>query len=159
MIARIEPGPPSRLNRRPIAPRAAAILVAMLALIALQALAWADEAAGNHALQQLSQSLNLAWVLVCGFLVMFMQVGFAMFETGFTRAKNAVNTMAMNLVIYPVGLFGFWIVGYALMMGGVSNWPSLGVSTMAHRELSIGDWRPSVRPHRLREIRAGEHQP
>ena len=48
------------------------------------------------------QSLNLAWVLVAGFLVMFMQVGFAMLETGFTRAKNAVNTMAMNLVIYPV---------------------------------------------------------
>ena len=77
------------------------------------------------------------WVLVCGFLVMFMQVGFAMFETGFTRAKNAVNTMAMNLVIYPVGLFGFWIMGYALMMGGVSNWPSLKTVGMAHRELSI----------------------
>jgi Amt family ammonium transporter len=60
-----------------------------------------------------------------------------MLETGFTRAKNAVNTMAMNLIIYPVGLFGFWIVGYALMMGGVSNWPSLGVSAIAHRELSI----------------------
>jgi Amt family ammonium transporter len=43
----------------------------------------------------------------------------------------------MNLVIYPVGLFGFWIAGYGLMMGGVSRWPSLGVSTMAHRELSI----------------------
>ena len=51
----------------------------------------------------MEQSLNLAWVLIAGFLVMFMQVGFAMVETGFTRAKNAVNTMGMNLVIYPVG--------------------------------------------------------
>jgi len=49
-------------------------------------------------------SLNLVWVLVGAFLVMFMQVGFAMVETGFTRAKNAVNTMAMNLVVYPIGV-------------------------------------------------------
>ena len=55
----------------------------------------------------LTQALNLAWVLVCAFLVMFMQAGFAMVETGFTRAKNAVNTMAMNFVIYPLGVLGF----------------------------------------------------
>ena len=137
MIARNQTGPPPRLYRRPFAPRAIAILGAMLALIAMRTQAWADDAAIKLVWQQISQSLNLAWVLVCGFLVMFMQVGFAMLETGFTRAKNAVNTMAMNLIIYPVGLFGFWIVGYALMMGGVSNWPSLGVSAIAHRELSI----------------------
>jgi Amt family ammonium transporter len=71
-------------------------------------------------------SLNVTWVLVAGFLVMFMQVGFAMVETGFTRAKNAVNTMAMNFVIYPLGVLGFWLVGYGLMMGGVHGWPSLG---------------------------------
>jgi len=41
----------------------------------------------------LEHALNLAWVLLGAFLVMFMQVGFAMMETGFTRAKNAVNTM------------------------------------------------------------------
>jgi Amt family ammonium transporter len=73
-------------------------------------------------------SLNLAWVLLAGFLVMFMQVGFAMVETGFTRAKNAVNTMAMNFVIYPLGVLGFWLVGYGLMMGGVHGWPSLGAA-------------------------------
>ena len=75
---------------------------------------------------QTEQSLNLAWVLLGAFLVMFMQLGFALVETGFTRAKNALNTMAMNLVIYPVGVIGFWLVGYALMFGGVSEWPSLG---------------------------------
>lgn len=75
---------------------------------------------------QLEQSLNLAWVLIAAFLVMFMQVGFAMVETGFTRAKNAVNTMAMNMIIYPVGALGFWLVGYGLMLGGVRSWPALG---------------------------------
>jgi len=71
-------------------------------------------------------ALNLVWVLMAGFLVMFMQVGFAMVETGFTRAKNAVNTMAMNIVIYPLGVLGFWLVGYGLMTGGIPAWPSLG---------------------------------
>ena len=68
---------------------------------------------------------------------MFMQVGFAMLETGFTRAKNAVNTMAMNLIIYPIGIIGFWLTGYGLMMGGVAHWPSLGMAAIGHHELSI----------------------
>jgi Amt family ammonium transporter len=92
---------------------------------------------GGRAAEPPAQSLNMAWVLVGGFLVMFMQVGFAMLETGFTRAKNAVNTMAMNLVIYPIGLIGFWLAGYALMMGGVTQWPSLGTIPIAHRELAL----------------------
>ena len=83
----------------------------------------------------LEQSLNIAWVLIGAFLVMFMQVGFAMVETGFTRAKNAVNTMAMNLVVYPVGVLGFWLVGYGLMMGGVHGWPTLGAATAGAREI------------------------
>jgi ammonium transporter, Amt family len=52
-------------------------------------------------------SLNLAWLLISAFLVMFMQLGFAMVETGFTRAKNAVHTMAMNFAIYPIGVVGW----------------------------------------------------
>jgi Amt family ammonium transporter len=45
-------------------------------------------------------AINMVWTLVCGFLVMFMQAGFAMAETGFTQAKNAGHTMAMNFMIY-----------------------------------------------------------
>src|SRR5215468_3527525 len=86
----------------------------------------------------MEQSLNVAWVLVGGFLVMFMQVGFALVETGFTRAKNAVNTMGMNLVIYPVGVLGFWLVGYALMLGGVREWPSLGSTIAGAHEVKLG---------------------
>ena len=85
----------------------------------------------------LDNSLNLAWLLVAGFLVMFMQLGFAMVETGFTRSKNAVNTMAMNLIIYPIGIIGFWLTGYGFMMGGVGHWPSLGMGAIGHHELSI----------------------
>jgi Amt family ammonium transporter len=87
--------------------------------------------------QTLNQSINLVWVLLGAFLVMFMQVGFALVETGFSRAKNAVNTMAMNLVVYPVGVLGFWLVGYGLMMGGVRAWPSLGGAAPAAHELAL----------------------
>src|SRR5438874_13252083 len=85
----------------------------------------------------MEQSLNLAWVLIAGFLVMFMQVGFAMVETGFTRAKNAVNTMGMNLIIYPIGVLGFWLCGYGLMTGGVPAWPSLGEPLRGASELGL----------------------
>ncbi|MFZ0888416.1 MAG: hypothetical protein WA005_08185, partial [Candidatus Binataceae bacterium] len=108
--------------------------VALAAALIFACGAGAQEAAPPA---RIEQSLNLAWVLIGGFLVMFMQVGFAMLETGFTRAKNAVNTMAMNLLIYPIGVIGFWMTGYALMMGGVSHWPSLGAAPVAHHELTL----------------------
>jgi ammonium transporter, Amt family len=118
-----------RQRRSPIVPAIAAAIL----LAALSSNAHAQNAGAPVAFEQ---SLNLAWVLVAGFLVMFMQAGFAMLETGFTRSKNAVNTMAMNIIIYPIGIIGFWLTGYALMMGGVGKWPSLGALVPGHRELS-----------------------
>lgn len=63
--------------------------------------------------------INLTWTLVTGFLVMFMQAGLALVETGFTRAKNASHTMLMNFLVYVIGLTGFWIGGFALMYGAM----------------------------------------
>jgi Amt family ammonium transporter len=116
---------------RKIAPALATLAIAL----AIARCARAQEAAPAGGLEQ---SLNLAWVLVGGFLVMFMQLGFAMLETGFTRAKNAVNTMAMNFIIYPIGVIGFWLTGYGFMMGGVAHWPSLGAVPIGHHELTLG---------------------
>lgn len=67
----------------------------------------------------LKVSLNVAWTLLCCFLIMFMQAGFALVETGLTRGKNVGHTMAMNYVVYAVGMLGFWICGFAFQMGGV----------------------------------------
>jgi Amt family ammonium transporter len=114
----------------------AALAVCAVVLIAAPALADTG-ATQNRVADSMVPALNMAWVLVAGFLVMFMQVGFAMLETGFTRAKNAVNTMAMNIIIYPVGLIGFWLTGYGLMMGGVREWPSLGAAQLPAHELAI----------------------
>ena len=69
-------------------------------------------------------SINLIWVLVCGFLVMFMQAGFAMVETGLCRSQNAAHVMAMNFMIYPLACIGFWAYGFALGWGNWANGPT-----------------------------------
>ncbi|HEV2353107.1 MAG TPA: ammonium transporter, partial [Puia sp.] len=71
-------------------------------------------------------AINIMWTLITGFLVMFMQAGFAMVETGFTQKKNVAHTMAMNFMIYAIGVLGFWICGFAFMFGGGLNVASLG---------------------------------
>jgi ammonium transporter, Amt family len=82
-------------------------------------------------------SLNIVWTLLAGFLVMFMQAGFALVETGLTRAKNAAHTMAMNLLVYPIGILGFWATGFALSMGGIGSVPSLGIEGPLNAEFSL----------------------
>ncbi len=68
-------------------------------------------------------SINMMWVLITGFLVMFMQAGFAAVEGGLCRAKNSSHTFAMNLMIYPLGCFAFYVYGFALGWGNWWNGP------------------------------------
>src|SRR5258707_13325505 len=63
-------------------------------------------------------AINFVWTLVCGFLVMFMQAGFAMVESGLTRVKNANHTYMMNFLVYGCGLLAYWLVGFARQIGG-----------------------------------------
>src|SRR5258707_4165365 len=71
-------------------------------------------------------AINFMWTLVTGFLVMFMQAGFALVETGLCRAKNAGHTMAMNFMIYPMGMLGFYLCGFAFMFGGLGPIGTMG---------------------------------
>ena len=89
--------------------------------VAKPALAEVMETVGHNKI-----SINIVWTLITGFLVMFMQAGFALVETGFTRAKNAAHTMSMNFMVYPIGMLGYWICGFALQMGGVGPIAALG---------------------------------
>jgi len=82
-------------------------------------------------------ALNMVWMLLCGFLVMFMQAGFALAEGGFTRAKNAGHTMAMNFMIYGIGILGYWLCGFAIQMGGVGGIATLGGGTVLNSEFAI----------------------
>jgi ammonium transporter, Amt family len=67
--------------------------------------------------------INFVWALVAGFLVMFMQAGFMLVETGLCRAKNSSHTAAMNLMIYPLGGIAFFIYGFAIGWGNWWNGP------------------------------------
>jgi len=63
-------------------------------------------------------AVNTIWVLLGAALVFFMQAGFAMVETGFTRAKNAGNIIMKNLMDFAIGTPLFWLLGFGLMFGG-----------------------------------------
>jgi len=71
-------------------------------------------------------AVNFMWTLITGFLVMFMQAGFALVEAGLCRAKNSSHTMAMNFMIYPMGMLGFYLCGFAFMFGGLGPISTLG---------------------------------
>lgn len=62
--------------------------------------------------------INTAWVLIGAALVFFMQAGFAMVETGFTRAKNAGNIIMKNLMDFAIGTPLFWLTGFGIMFAG-----------------------------------------
>ena len=63
-------------------------------------------------------AVNTIWVLLGAALVFFMQAGFAMVETGFTRAKNAGNIIMKNLMDFAIGSPLFWLTGFGIMFGG-----------------------------------------
>ncbi len=82
-------------------------------------------------------AVNFVWTLVTGFLVMFMQAGFAAVETGLCRAKNGNHTMMMNFMVYGFGLFAFWVCGFALQMGGAAGATMLGGASPLSGEHTI----------------------
>ena len=82
-------------------------------------------------------AINFVWTLVTGFLVMFMQAGFALVETGLTRAKNANHTMMMNFMVYGVGMLAYWLIGFAIQEGGVGAVANLGGTAPLSAEQTI----------------------
>jgi len=61
--------------------------------------------------------VDTAWVLFTAFLVFFMNLGFAMVESGLCRAKNSVNILAKNFIVFAVASISFWLIGWGLMFG------------------------------------------
>ena len=82
-------------------------------------------------------AINFVWTLVTGFLVMFMQAGFAIVETGLCRVKNANHTMMMNFMVYGVGMLAYWLFGFAIQMGGVGAVANLGNSPVLSHEFVV----------------------
>jgi Amt family ammonium transporter len=89
--------------------------------------------------------LNNLWIIVSAVLVIFMQAGFALVETGFCRAKHAAHVVSTNFAIFGLGFVGFFIVGYAIMFSGYSFVPTNGSFGYNHalsvdRLVGWGNW-------------------
>jgi Amt family ammonium transporter len=76
--------------------------------------------------------LDTLWVLITAFLVFFMNAGFALVESGLCQAKNAVNILAKNFIVFAASSIAFWAIGFSLMFGngngliGLSGWALMG---------------------------------
>src|SRR5438874_13473644 len=91
-------------------------LVTAVTVVVLTAPAWAsptgsDLGTTTHAPTHTDFGLNLLWIVIGGVLVIFMQAGFAMVETGFCRAKNAAHVVMTNFGIFGLGFVAFFVVG------------------------------------------------
>jgi Amt family ammonium transporter len=97
-----------------------------------------DEVGMLAQLAETKTALNIVWTVIAVCLVMFMQCGFALVETGFARPKNAAHTMAMNFFVYSIGVIGFWVLGFGIQMGGLDGGvPSLGRFPDLAHEFSV----------------------
>jgi Amt family ammonium transporter len=85
-----------------------------------------------------TRAINFIWTLIAGFLVMFMQAGFALVETGMCRAKNVAHTMSMNFLVYSLAVLGFFFSGFALMMGGINAVPPGSTTPLIGGPKSLG---------------------
>ena len=68
----------------------------------------------------MATSLNLLWIVIGAVLVIFMQAGFALVETGFCRAKHAAHVVSTNFAIFGLGFVAFFLVGFPIMFSGFS---------------------------------------
>ncbi|NMB54261.1 MAG: ammonium transporter [Leptolinea sp.] len=97
----------------------------------------------NGAVQNVSLDLNTLWLLLAAFLVFFMQAGFALVETGFTRAKNVAHTMMMNIMVFCVGAIGYWATGFAIQFGGVNyTYPEISssIASWSFAPVTLSNW-------------------
>ena len=119
--------------------------LAVFVLVAPRAFAQAPDPANDPAV-----GINVMWMIIGGFLVFFMQAGFALVETGFTRYKNVAHTMMMNMMVFCIGAAGYWLVGFAFQFGAVNvTYPAVntigavatnGSTAWAHSPVTLGDW-------------------
>ncbi|MBK9942796.1 MAG: ammonium transporter [Kouleothrix sp.] len=100
----------------------------------------------NDQIQLLTTAANILWLILAGFLVFFMQAGFALVETGFTQAKNVAHTMLMNMMVFCIGAIGYWICGFAFQFGALNlaypevTTPGAIAGAWAFSPLTLGAW-------------------
>jgi len=80
----------------------------------------------NENVATLQGTLNAIWILIASILVIFMNAGFGMLETGLCRQKNAVNILTKNLIVFALASIAYWAIGFSLMFGSSGN-PFIGM--------------------------------
>lgn len=97
------------------------VLFVLLTVTGLYAAETAPTYVTQAALDELKSSMavgmDTVWVLLAAFLVFFMNLGFAMVESGLCRAKNTVNILAKNFMVFAISSISFWAIGWGLMFG------------------------------------------
>jgi len=101
--------------------------LACIPLAAIIVMVWGGAASAQHAFdleeydftdpEIIKGVLDTVFVFFCAVLVIFMNAGFAMIETGFCRQKNAVNILSKNLIVFAVATLSYWAIGFAFMYG------------------------------------------
>ncbi len=114
------PDPPDTLKEHNVRRRVLTSLAFAAGLVLLFAAPVGAQEADPEATTVLGQQINLLWIVIGAALVVFMQAGFALVETGFCRAKHAAHVVSTNFAIFGLGMVGFFFVGYAFMFGGFS---------------------------------------
>jgi Amt family ammonium transporter len=86
---------------------------------------WAQDAEEGPTTAELKVMADTVWVLIAGFLVFWMNAGFGCVEAGLCRAKNAVNILGKNFVVFGLSSLAFWVMGFAIMFGDGSSFMGL----------------------------------
>jgi len=86
--------------------------------------------------------VNTLWVLVAACLVLFMNAGFAMLESGLCRSNNTVNILGKNFIVFGISMIGFWAIGYERMFGGAGKF----VGSEGWFLDGLAEWVTSCRP-------------
>ena len=98
-------------------PLAAVITVVWNASAHAQGYGLPDDATAEQIAVNFQVILDSVFLLFCSVLVIFMNAGFGMLETGFCRQKNAVNILSKNLIVFAIATIAYWAIGYGLMYG------------------------------------------
>ncbi|HEA67524.1 MAG TPA: ammonium transporter [Desulfobacterales bacterium] len=118
------------------------ILLVLSVFAGLVSTVWAGDSpstveSNKHAIDLVQSHADYVWTLVAAALVFFMQAGFALVESGFTRAKNAINIMMKNLMDFSIGSIAFWAIGFGIMFGAsATGW--FGTSGFFLSDFSVG---------------------
>lgn len=104
---------------------------ACIPLATIIALMWgvaavAQEPGAETSPADLKIALDTMWVVIAAILVIFMNAGFGMLETGFCRQKNAVNILSKNLIVFALATLAYWVIGFTFMFAESGN-PFLGI--------------------------------